>query len=495
MEATVISETTTEEVDLWQYIRVLMKRKWSILIIFLAATVTSYLVSSRMTPIYEATSTVLVKQEMGGQELPFLADFSGLGRNATQNYVEILKSRSLLERVLARIGWNIPTDSGEFEALRSSISIQPVQGTDTIRITVQSEDPRRAMILANAMVDVFIEQNQLTNQEAARSAKEFISAQLKVAEGRLRLAEDALLAYKLNQRVVEPSEEVKAQIEKIVSLQKLQAETEVGIQQAASELAQIRKEIGAQDPMLVASRTVTTNPLIQEYKAKLSDLEAQLAGAREKYTDKHPTVLSLKAEIAEIRDRLSSEVARIVSAETTSPNPVHQALLQKLAEAQAELVGLEARKAALEKLVATNEAAMANFPRKEMDLARLTREQRVAEEIYVMLLTKYEEMRITEAMKVANIQRLDDARLPTRPVKPRKMLNTLIAGFLGLFVGVGVAFLIEFLDTSIKSVDELEEILGSPVIGMIPSMDAIVRRRRRKRRHTGSTDAGTEVQT
>ncbi|NPV80859.1 MAG: hypothetical protein HPY52_11375 [Firmicutes bacterium] len=385
-----------DEVDLLQYLRVIYRWKWAILIILLTSALTAYVVSSRMIPVYQASASALVKADAAMSAIPLFQAQMGAGANAAQNYVEILRSRTLLERVLARLGMDVPVDSAEFQDLRNSISAQLAQGANTIKVTVNSTDPFKAAQLANAMIDMLIQESQRSNQESARTAREFLEQRLKVSEGQLRRAEQALLDYKRSHRVIEPSEETKAQIEKISSLETALSQTEVAISELRANTEQMQKDIRAQNPTLVTSETVVGNPLIEQYKGKLSELEVDLAGAREKYTDKHPTVLSLRSQIQELKEKLNNEVERVVSAQTTTLNPIHQQLLSQLVQAEAQIVGLQAKRDALKELVAQNEAMLTTIPEKELNLARLMREQRVAEEIYVMLLTKYEETKITE---------------------------------------------------------------------------------------------------
>ncbi|HHV61075.1 MAG TPA: hypothetical protein GXX51_00290 [Firmicutes bacterium] len=479
-------DPNVEEVDLLEYARVLWRWKWSIFILVVAAVVASYIISSRMTPIYETTTTILVKDSSEAVNMPFLQALGGQTGASAQNYVEILRSRTLMEHVVRRLGLGAPVGSEEFARLKNAVSVQPVQGTDAIRISVQSSDPGEAARIANTLVDVFIEENQRSNQAATRSAREFIGQQLKTAKENLKRAEDALLAYKKTHRVIEPGEEAKARIEEIASLQKLEAEAGTDIEEARASLVQVRKELERQDPKLVASQTISLNPLVQEYKAKLSELEASLAAAQEKYTEKHPAVIALKAEIEGVKKSLSAEVTRIVSAETVALNPIHQDLMGRAIAAEAQIIGAEAKRDAIARLIAEKEAALERLPQTEIDLARLMRDQRVAEEIYVMLLTKHEEMRITESMKLANIQRIDPAIIPDRPIKPRKLLNVAIAALLALFVGCGFAFVMEYIDNSFKTPEEIEKYLGLPVLGTIPHMDRV---RRRKRRHLGPESA------
>jgi uncharacterized protein involved in exopolysaccharide biosynthesis len=162
-----------------------------------------------------------------------------------------------------------------------------------------------------------------------------------------------------------------------------------------------------------------------------------------------------------------------------SLNPIHQDLTRRLVSSQATIVGLEAKSAALENSRNAVEVELASIPEKEMDIARLARNQRVNEEIYVMLRSKYEEMRISEAMKVSGIYVVDEAIVPTAPIKPRKLLNTAIAGILGSFVGVGIAFILEQMDTTFKTLEEVEQAVSAPILGVIPDFTSVKRKRKR----------------
>lgn len=461
-----------EEVDLRDYWRVLKKRKWVILILFLSASISSAIASFFMTPVYEANTSVLVRSPESGLDMPFLETLAGMGKNPVQNFVEILKSRSLAERAASKMGYKFKIPSPEFDAFRGRISVQPVQGTETIRITVSGTDPEETQRAANTLVATFTVVNQATNREEARNAREFIEGQLQVVEGDLRQAEDALQRFKESEKIIAPSEETKATIEKITDLEKMRAEARVGIQESQSRIGELRGQLRRQDETLISSTTISSNPLVQQYKSRLSELEVQLSAALERYTDKHPTVTGLRVEITETRKKLNSEVERIVSNETRTLNPIHQALLQQLIGLEVEAISLSSREQAVGHMIEQYEASFASLPRKELMLARLTRNAQVTEQIYLLLRTKYEEVRISEAMKSADVQVIDPAVLPVNPVRPKKKLNVAIAGFLGLFIGVGLAFFLEYLDTTIKTEEQVQEILGLPVLGRIPILSA-----------------------
>jgi succinoglycan biosynthesis transport protein ExoP len=116
------------------------------------------------------------------------------------------------------------------------------------------------------------------------------------------------------------------------------------------------------------------------------------------------------------------------------------------AEGSRETAGLKAEQAALEAALRDAKANLSAIPEKEMDIARLERDRQTSEAVYTMLRSRFEEMQISEAIQRSEVYVIDAAVVPDEPIKPRKLLNTAIAGILGLFVAVGLAFVLEYTD-------------------------------------------------
>lgn len=476
-----------ETIDLREYWQAILRRKWVLLAIFLAAVISAAIFSQLATPIYEASTTILVQDKSAGPQFAFLDGMGAVGKNKNQNFVEILKSRSLALRTAEKLGLGTDVHSTEFRAFRDSVAVQLVQGTDAIRIKVQNEVPENAKYIANTLVDAFVEWNQEVNTEEARSGREFIEAQLGVVEADLRKAEEELRRFKEDEKVVAPSEEAKAALARLSELEKGKAEATVALGQAQHQLAALRKKLAAEEPTTVTSTTIANNPMIMQYRVRLFELETQLMATEAQYTAEHPRVATLKLEIEQVRSKLAQEVERIVSTETLAVNPSYQSILQRIISLEVEQVAQGAKQQAVDKLIADVDKSLAGLPRKELQLSRLLRNQNVSEQIYLLLKNKYEEYRITEAVKAAGVSIIDRAVTPQNPVKPRKKLNVAIAGFLGLFVGLGLVFLMEFLDTSLKTADDVERYLGLPILGQIPVFEEGHGRGRRKGRLFTST--------
>lgn len=458
-----------EEMDLLEYWEIIVGRKWLVIGLFVAAVIAAAVVSLLMEPVYEATTTLMVQDDSASAQALLFDSMGGLPRNAAQNYVEILKSRRILDEVKAELGMEEVSQKWILDRL----TVQPIQGTDILRVSMQSTDPEQAAEFVNTLAAKFIEWNRNTRREEMRSAREFIEGQLVTVTAELTAAEEALRQYREEERALAPSTETVAKLEQIAKLEAQLAEAQISRSEITERIAQVRHKLEQQDETLLSSTTIANNPLVMEYQKRLADLEIRLSGAKERYTANHPEILALNAEIEDVRNKLSQQVERIISTETRSLNPIHQELYGSLVALEVELMALDSREEALRAILAREEQTLSALPNKELELARLMRDARVLEEIYIMLMKRNEETRIAEAMQTASVQVIDYALVPEQPIKPRLKLNMAIAGVLGIFVGVGVAFLLAFIDDTVKTKDEVEKLLELPVLAQIPDFTKV----------------------
>ena len=157
------------------------------------------------------------------------------------------------------------------------------------------------------------------------------------------------------------------------------------------------------------------------------------------------------------------------------------------------LISLEAKKESLASSVKEYEGRLERLPDKELYLARLERAIKVSESTYIILLEKYQEARINEAMELGDIRVIDEARIPKDPIKPNKKLNLAIGGILGLMLGVMLTFFLEYMDNTIKTTEDVERTLDLPILGVIPK-DTLEKKKKRKhkRRTKKPTTGGNE---
>ena len=462
-----------EEMDLLELWQILMKRKIQIVLFFILAVVAAGVVSIYTEPVFQAKTTLMFKNEQSNALTTFnpLNSITGSPVNVMlQNYIYMLKSRSMLTKVLTELGWDEIT-SENLRNIDLNLKVQLVSGTEILEICFESEDKEFATEFVNTLSQVFADSIRDANRSDLRTTGDYLMEQIEIVVAQLREAEESLRMFRETERVIQPMQDSSMLVQQYMQWDNQLAQAKIARIEAEQRLQQIQDKLAAQEEFIISSTTIQNNPLVQSYQQRLADLEISLSGALQLYTDRHPEVLSLQAEIAETRTKLASEVQRITATETMSINPIHSELLTQLIFAQVELVALDAREQAIHQMRDELDQEYSHIPQKELELMRLMRTVSVHEDIYLMLMTRYEEIRINEQMHSGYLQIVDPAIVPEKPVKPRIKLNMAIGGVLGLFLGIGTAFLMEFLDNTIKTKEDVEKFLSLPVIGQIPQFN------------------------
>lgn len=460
-----MEETSIDLRDIW---KTLKKRRRLIITIFLSAILFTGVVSLLIPPTYEAETNLRVKQPKGlaNSLLADLPTGSGNTKQLMSTYAEILKSRTVVESVIEK------TQQGKekvpnYESMLKRITTQPVKDTEILKVQVKAGSPEEAAEVANALVETFTDRlTELVRAEQS-TVRKFIGERLKESKKELEQAENNLQKYKTQQQIVAPDEETKALVDRLANIDKLAAENKIALSTAQAKLSSAQSQLSKEKPGFVAD-----SPLIQQHKGKLAELEVQLVSLTQNYSDKHPQVIAIRAAIEETRKKLNAEIAKVVNNEAASANPIHQGLLTSKLQAEAEIAAAMSQRQALAALSDEGSQELSQLPSKEQGLVRVMRDMTVAQEIYVMLAKRHEEARISEVMQPTDVQVIDVADVPEKPVSPKKTLNVIIAAVLGLFVGVGFAFALEYMNKTVSNAEDVEQYLGLPVLGNIPHFDS-----------------------
>jgi capsular exopolysaccharide synthesis family protein len=340
---------------------------------------------------------------------------------------ELVKSDVVREGAVGRLKPALG-EQGANAAL-AGLSVQPVRDTELVRITIEHTDPSVAGAAANAVVDSLIDMNLKARRRRATEIQQFISQQLSLAGEKLRNSEAELVEYKDRHGDVS-----------------LAQETTLTLQQLAELEA---KRVDVRLPRLESASLVRT------LQSQLASLEIELSGLEQQFTERHPAVVATKAKIEETKRRLDAETTR---------------------DRQTE----QSRERAIAAAIGRYEERIRSVPTREAELARLTRNTKEAEQIYLLLSSKYQQAIIAEASIGSAIQVVDTAKVPSAPAKLRARRTMLFGAILGLMFGVVAALFIEHLDDAVRSAKDVEDVLGVPVLGALPLVDM---RRDRKKRH------------
>jgi polysaccharide chain length determinant protein (PEP-CTERM system associated) len=425
------------------------------------------IISLIMPKVYQAETTLRIKQSKGlGDSLLASMPMGNpmVTKQQMSTYAEIMKSRTVLEAVIRKVYADAPEEKKpKYQDLLKRITTTPVRDTEILQIAVEATDPAEAKLIANTLVDTFIDRVTKLVRSEQEMVRKFIGGRLQQAKKELDKAETTLETYKREQKIAAPDEETKALVERMSGILKLAAENQVELSTAQARLENIKLQISREKVGFIAE-----NQLITQFKGKLAEQEVQLAGLLEQYTESYPEVKALRAAIATTRAGLNSEIARVVNAEASSLNPVHQNLLQGKIQTEAELAAGTAQKTAIDRIIDADERTLATLPAKEQGLTRVMREATLTQEIYVMLAKRYEEAKISEVMQPRDVQVIDRAIALDKPIKPKKALNMMIAAFLGLFAGTGLALALEYINKTVNSADDVRDYLNLPILGTIP---------------------------
>ncbi len=372
--------------NLWDYWRIIYKRKSIILSIFLVSLFSAHFFGEKTVPIYRATITLHI--DSGRKPL---AEITGTGVTFWGGGIEqdlptqlaLIKSYSILKDVALKLGYVNQDTSSEkvhavIESLRGKISTRERENTDLIEISAISTDPVQAKNIVDAVSAVFIEKNWDRKVEEARKTKQFVEEQLE------------------------------------------------NLDRTTTEIKRKLRHMGVQ-PMSGAGAIPTSDI---DARGSLKQFQLKLDNLRERYTDNHPMVINALSKIKNLKKRLKDKP----------------------------------------------EAEEFEEPRVKVgavDADTLKYELEVNRNLYSLLKERYERARLMEASETKDITIVNPAVVPKHALGGKKTANVLLGGIIGLVLGLLAAFVIESMDTSIATIEDVEEYLKMPVLGVVPRIDVI----------------------
>jgi tyrosine-protein kinase Etk/Wzc len=356
--------------------------------------------------------------------------------------------------------------------LRSRISINPIRETDMIELRVTAATPQEAAFITNALAAAYNETNRLASQEEVHQVKNFLAEQVQIIQKELVDSEEALKAYKENEKVVALPSETEELIKKL-------AEFETLYNEALTELNSNRQRLSYIDKQLAHSRanfdmkSISAAPYFEQIRRQIAEIEGRKAAFMASLMNeglfdvKDPQIRRYDEQIDLLTNSLRAEVAKVAKAEIPNPIAVNEDLFKRKIDVEVSIQALQPKVTALKGIVDDYSRQLEALPEKSLKLARLERMARVDEKLYLMMQEKFEESRITEVAQLGNVRLIDPAKPPKNPIKPRKKLNMLLGAMIGLGLGIGLTFLLEYVDNSLRTIEDLER-MGLTVLGSIP---------------------------
>lgn len=459
------------QVELRHYLRILVRRHRVILLALVTVVATAAFQVFTTAPVYRATAKVRVQQPPPSPLTVLLGDSNRREDvSPLETQAKVVQSSILAEqtaKLLAAEGCQ-GVSAGE---VMGSLHVA-VEKPDVIAISVEHTDPDRAMVIANAVQQTYIEEDKANARAEASSILHFLEKQLPEAESELRAAEAAVKRYKARHNIqdFDSISQMKARAAFEYGEQAAQAQAEW--RAAEAELSSLRARLAAEPPLRVGKRVVN-DPVAEAFRQEMASAEVALAKARGQYEDTHLQVQALRDKLSELRLQFTQRYGEKRSSfrleDVEEPNPNYELLRARIPEQESQVAALKTRAETTSNLAGERQRQLPNMPGDYAELAHLEHEMELKERSYLSLLGQFQQAQLGAAREFGAARVLDVARRPGSPVRPQRQRTMALAAVVGLMVGVGLALLVEHADTSVGTPDELVQQTGLNCLGFIPS--------------------------
>ncbi|MCL4759266.1 MAG: polysaccharide biosynthesis tyrosine autokinase [Rhodocyclaceae bacterium] len=474
-------EEDDDTINLREYWAIIVKRKWTVITFFTIVVMSVITATFLMTPIYRSSLTLQIdRQEAKVVEFQTVTptEMPSDAREFYQTQYELLQSRALAQRVIDQLnlgahplfaprqnesiraivrdwfGVNDKSvasrDAVDIERNRvvkqylDQLKIDPVRNSRLVKIHFESPDAALAARIVNAISDSFISLNLERRMDASSYAATFLEERLQQIKLKLEQSEKALVEFAREEQIVRSGNQDSIDTQVMQEFTTALARAQQERIRAEAMFKQIQS--GKVDGLPI----VLENKVIQEFKQLKAKLEAEYQENLRTFKPAYPKMQELKGKIDEIQARIVEELNSIRSGirATYESARAQEGLLQaKMDESKQNVLSVQDR------------SIQYNILKREVDTNR---------QLYDGLLQRYKEVGVAGGVGINNVSVVDRAEVPVHPHKPNKTLNVLIAAVVGLFGGIGLAFLFEHLDDTVKGGEDLERLMGLPVLGVVP---------------------------
>lgn len=394
----------------------------------------------------EYTSQVTVQtsssgMDIGGAAAAMAALTGGSlgGGNKAMTYIELMKTRVVLDPIIAQVFDDEPEeDRPEAEKFaKKYLTIANTKQTQLITLEAKGRTPEEAQYIAENVVNNFLQLMTSLNKENKSLVVSFLDERIDVAKKEADDSARALETFSKEHKIYGPEEQVKSQLEKSAAYDKTLGELQVKRMASQASFRSASTQLGEQNSDAIRY-SMTDNAGVQKVRNLIIDKEAELAKLRTVYTEKHPSVVQAKTELEALNGKLQSEVRSAVYSKGTAISDTQAELQLARYQAATSMAVAEASEAKVKDLQAKSDEEMSGMADDILEYNKLYREAQIKETVYENLTKQIEQAKIQQTMESMDIQIVDPANLPRedKPTWPKKKIITLV----GMVVGIAVSF-------------------------------------------------------
>ena len=436
-----IQHLEEDTIDLGKLANIAIEHKKQVGGIIIGCTLLAAGISFILPKQYE--STTLVQTRSAGKDISGAAamasmmgiNIGGSSSSASPvNYMELMKSRHVLEPIIDSLEWEDEKKKPTAEAFaKSNLDIKNTKQTNLITVTAKGRTPEEAQQISQGVVDNFLTMQTDMNQQTQSLLVKFLNERIETAKKDADEASAKLAAYSKENKMYAPDEQAKLAIEQLNAYDKAISEMEVQAKSAQASYDTATAKLGQQKAG-AKNYHINDNSTVQNLRAQIVSKQVELVGLREKYTDEHPSVIQARKQLNSLNQALINEVNAAVDSSAASLNTAYAELLKNQAVAEAQVSAASASEEAIKAKKADKEKTMDAFPDAVMNYIQLQSDAKLKQEVYLNLVKQCEQDKIQEALESMDVQVIDPANLPKEKQYsfPKKRVFALAGFVLGV---------------------------------------------------------------
>lgn len=436
-----------DTIDLKKLFSLMIEKKKIVLAIIVVCTLIATIVAFVLPKSYQSTTLVRVKSNNSSTMAGYEAMAAGFGidigegsSGSPESYIELMKSREVLEPIIAEL--DLPDEDKEKLTVagfaKKNLEVTNIKKTDLITIAAYGKTPEEAQMISQGVADNFLALMTKLNKEDNSSVLKFLDERIKIAKEEMETAENKLQAYQQEHKIYAPDEQAKAIITNLNTYDTTIAQLQAQSEGDSAKLAGVTSQLEQQNASLL-EYNVSDNTNIGNIRESIVNKRVELVGLQQQFTDEHPDVIKAKEELNSLEKSLSDEIVKAVNSQSVTLSPVQASLLKDKISTEVQISVNNASLEALKAKQAEAQENIATLSADSVEYMRLERNAKITGQVYTSLVQNYEQTRIQEAKDSMDIQIIDAADLPKEdmPAKPNKKLVVVIGFILGIMISFG----------------------------------------------------------
>lgn len=463
-------------------LRGMWRRRWLAIIVAWVVGLASVLAVLAIPDKYEASARIFVDTQSILRPL-----MAGLVTQPNVDQQVMMLSRTLISRPnveklirMADLDLKIQSKAERdtlAENLMSALKITNTTRDNIYSITYRDTQPESAKRVVQSLVSIFVESNLGDSRKDSESARKFLDKEIAGYEKKLEEAETRLKEFKLKNLEVQTGDG-KDHFSKMTETSALLEQSRLALREAEQSRDALKRQLLGEEPVLLpdtGQESSISGVSVPEIDSRIDAMQRNLDALLQRYTDKHPDVVSTRNRIKELEEQKRREVAarRNSSATVSTPtgaNPVQQQLKIALSEAEASVAGLRTRVAEYQARYERMKSAVKMVPQIEAEFAQLNRDYDINKKNYEQLVQRRESATIGSQMDNAagvDFRLIDPPRVSPKPVAPNRSLFLPLTLLVALGAGVAAAFAASQLRPVFFDSRSLREMTGLPLLGSV----------------------------